>query len=474
LCEAKKSLAFRQRARSLAVSKTKETANQRSARLGSTMFGTAKRCNQKRQTAMAARMNRRIFGMLSKRLDELGLDEIDDTRDDRGKRWRLGTLLRATLGAMVAGAKSLAKVEDLSERMSQPTRRLLGIRRRLPDTTLRNALCTIEPAKLRRPLHALVRRAQRRKALEPNDLPFGVVSLDGKGFSIPSSDDWYAQRQTQGEDAALTGIVRTVTATLTSSAAKPIIDVTPIAAHTNEMGVFELALDSLCCAYRGIELFTLVTYDAGACSAHNATLVRARDLHYLFGLTAGQPTLLQDAKHWLGSRGAPEADAVSEDFERGHRVVRRLFIGQVTVLLDGWEHLRTVLRIQTDTFDACGTLTRTDERYLISSLPSIRLTADHWLLVARRHWGVETSHQILDTAFEEDDHPWIETCPRAALVVAILRRIAYTMLTLFRTITQRSDERRAIAWDTLMTDFFVTLITTTMLDLQEPRPLRRR
>jgi hypothetical protein len=247
------------------------------------MFSTAKRCNQKRQTAMAARMNRRLFGMLSKRLDELGLDKIDDTRNDRGKRWRLGTLLRATLGAMVAGAKSLAKVEDLSERMSQPTRRLLGvrIRRRLPDTTLRNALCTIEPDKLRSPLHALVRKAHRRKALEPDELPFGVVSLDGKGFSIPSSDDWYAQRQTQGEDAALTGIVRTVTATLTSSAAKPIIDVTSIPAPTNEMGVFELALDSLCCAYRGLELFKLVTYDAGACSAHNATLVRARDLPLL-------------------------------------------------------------------------------------------------------------------------------------------------------------------------------------------------
>lgn len=243
---------------------------------------------------MAARMNRRLFGMLSKRLDELEFDRIDDARDDRGKRWRLGTLLRATLGAMVAGAKSLAKVEDLSERMSQPTRRLLGIRRRLPDTTLRNALCTIEPDQLRNPLHALVRKAQRRKALEPNALPFGVVSLDGKGFSIPSTDDRYAQRQTQGEDTALTGIVRTVTATLTSSAAKPIIDVTSIPAPTNEMGVFGRALDSLCCAYRGLDLFKLVTYDAGACSAHNATLVRARDLHYLFGLTAGQPTLLQD------------------------------------------------------------------------------------------------------------------------------------------------------------------------------------
>ena len=62
---------------------------------------------------MAARMNRRLFGMLSKRLDELGLDEIHDTRADRGKRWQLGTLLRATLGAMVAGTKSLAKVEEL-------------------------------------------------------------------------------------------------------------------------------------------------------------------------------------------------------------------------------------------------------------------------------------------------------------------------------------------------------------------------
>src|SRR5450432_1461304 len=93
---------------------------------------------------------------------------------------------------------------------------------------------------------------------------------------------------------------------------------------------------------------------------------------------------------------------------------------------------------------------------------------------ARRHWGVETSHQILDTAFEEDDHPWIEACPRAALVVAILRRIAYTMLALFRTVTQRSEERRATPWQTLMTDLFVALISTTDLELREPKPLRLR
>ena len=339
---------------------------------------------------MAARMNRRLFGMLSKRLDEAGLDEIADERDDRGKRWQLGALLRAALGSMLTGAKSLAEVETLSERLSRPMRRLLGVQRRLPDTTLRSALCTVEPEQLRKPLQALVKKAQRRKALEPTELPFGVASLDGKGFSIPSCDDWLAQRQTPGEHGALVGIVRTVTATLTSAAARPIIDVTPIPAPTNEMGVFELALDSLCAAYQGSELFKLVTYDAGACSAHNATLVRERGLHYLFGLSAAQPTLFEDAKRWLGPRKAAEASASSQDFERATMIVRRLFIGEVTADLGGWSHLRTVLRIQTDVFDCeTGEQKSSDERYLISSLPSVRLTPQHWLLVIRRHWGVD-------------------------------------------------------------------------------------
>jgi DDE_Tnp_1-associated/Transposase DDE domain len=422
---------------------------------------------------MAVRMNRRLFGMLSKRLDEAGLDEIADERDDRGKRWQLGALLRAALGGMLAGAKSVAEVETLSERLSRPMRRLLGVRRRLPDTTLRSALCTVEPDRLRKPLHALVKKAQRRKALESGELPFGVVSLDGKAFSIPSCDDWVAQRQTQSEDGALVGVVRTVTATLTSCDARPIIDVTPIPAPTNEMGIFEHALTSLCAAYKGSELFQLVTYDAGACSARNATLVREHNLHYLFGLTASQPTLFEDAKRWLGPKKADDADISSRDFDRGTLIVRRLFIGKVTDDYDGWPHLRTVLRIQTDVFDCkSGQELSSDERYLVSSLPSVRLTPQHWLLVIRRHWGVETSHQILDTAFAEDDHPWIEANPRAALVVALLRRIAYTLLALFRSVTQRSDERRAVPWKALMSELAFALVTTTDDELRERRRSR--
>jgi hypothetical protein len=103
-------------------------------------------------------------------------------------------------------------------------------------------------------------------------------------------------------------------------------------------------------------------------------------------------------------------------------------------------------------------------------LPDCRLSKEHWLSVVRRRWGVETAHQILDTAFAEDDHPWIEAHPRAALVVAMLSRIAYTLLSLFRSVTQRSDERRHVPWKLLMTDLLFALTTSTE---EQCRGLRR-
>ena len=74
----------------------------------------------------------------------------------------------------------------------------LGIARRVPDTTLRDALCTLEPRFLAPCLHSLILAAHRRKALRPERLPFGIVALDGKAVSLPSCDDGYAQRRRRG------------------------------------------------------------------------------------------------------------------------------------------------------------------------------------------------------------------------------------------------------------------------------------
>lgn len=389
------------------------------------------------------RLTRRIAGMLGKGLKQARLDEVADPRDRRGQRWSLPQLLTALLVGLTAGCKSLAEVERLTDDMSPKLRRWLRLDRRVPDTTLRDTLCTLSPTALLPCLHAVVEMASRRKALTPEGLPFGVLALDGKATRLPSCDDWYAQRQSV---APLRGAVRSVTATLATSPARPCIDVTSIPAHTNEMGAFEVALKSVVSAYGRHDLFRMISYDAGACSRHNASLTRQLGLHYLFALTDAQPTLLDEARQNLET-GA--ADAATEQWSGNSCTTRRITLCDCTAVPEGWEHGRTMLRIESESIDAAGNH-GIEHRYFISSLGRQRLLAIQWLQVVRAHWAVETTHQVLDVAFEEDEHPWVISNPRAMLVVALLRRIAYTILSLFRSVTQRSERARAVPWKDLM------------------------
>jgi hypothetical protein len=82
-----------------------------------------------------------------------------------------------------------------------------------------------------------------------------------------------------------------MTAVLSSCEACPCIDVYPIPAVTNETGTFERSLDALLAVYGHIDLFRLVTYDAGACSKSNAQYITDRGLHYLLSLKGSQPEL---------------------------------------------------------------------------------------------------------------------------------------------------------------------------------------
>jgi hypothetical protein len=92
------------------------------------------------------------------------------------------------------------------------------------------------------------------------------------------------------------------------------------------------------------------------------------------------------------------------------------------------------------------------------------MTAAQWLLVVRSHWAVELAHQTLDVALLEDDHPWITANPRAAAVIAVLRRTTYTLLALFRSVTQRSEQRRSTPWKDLMRAVDIALLTFSASD----------
>lgn len=422
--------------------------------------------------AEKTRRTRRIAGVLSARLPEIGLEKVADARSARGIRWKnLQPLLIAPVVGIAAGLKSLAQTEKLTEEMSLSMRRKLGIPRRIPDTTMRNTLVKLDPEEFRKALRRQTKAAHRRKALMPAGFPFGVVAIDGKYTAIDAWDDEYSQRQSATAQHDAYGLVRTFNCSLVSSRAKVCIDSSPIPSHTNEMGQFPKVLDALVDTYKRSRMFAMVSVDAGSCSEENGRRVIEHGLDYIFGLKGGQPTLLTEARALLARRTPDEADAVTVDIRGREEITRRLYM---TTEMDGflnWTHLRTTLRVESEKVNIdTGEVVEQDEddvnRYFISSLPGERLTSAQWLKLVRMHWGVENNcHNTWDVALEEDNHPWIVADPKGTLNLMILRRLAYNMLALFRSVTQRSEEKRMTSWKDILRWVYNTLIAARETDL---------
>jgi hypothetical protein len=421
--------------------------------------------------ALNGRMTRRVVGMLEARLAEAGFGDIADPRKG-GTKWSLDDLLKAAGLGIAAGCHSLAETENLTDDISPAMRKRFGIFRRVPDTTMRDAFVKVEPEELRRSLARQVASAHRRKALVPHGLPFGVVGMDGKVTSIPAWDESYAQKQTHGEGMGAHGAVRMYTAALVSSRAVVCLDAPAIPSATNEMGYFPKALDCLVESYKGKQLFRLIAADAGACSKANAEhVVDTHELDYLLALKMPQVELWREATRLLADRPPENADATSEDVVGTATLTRRVYITEEMAGYHDWEHLRVVLRIESERRDikTGKVIEQKDEdvnRYYVCSLDRDELTDEQWLAVVRRYWGVENQcHHTWDTALREDAHPWILTKPQGTVVLMLLRRIVYNALALFRSVSLRSDERRETPWKTLLRWSYNALIAARDSDL---------
>jgi hypothetical protein len=405
-----------------------------------------------------------MAGLLRARLPELDLDAVPDPRARNG-RWSLAQILRAALVGLMAGCRSLWETEQLTEALSPAARRLLGVPRRLADTTARDALCRLPLNGLRAVLHRAVRAAWRRKALKPVGLPVSVVALDGKATSLPTLNHPFVQNHVTDQLVPF-GIARTVTCSLVSADGRPCIDAIPIPAATNEMGHFQAAFASVLETYGG--LFDVVTYDAGALSEANASAVVDAGKDYVLRLRGEQRYMFKLAEELLDP-----ADAVARTvdvLDNETTVTRTLTLLAVEPHWgygDGrgpgetiWDHARAFLRVEYVRLRA-GVVVESEARMYVSSLDPGRLTPSQWLHLVRCHWGVENNnHHTFDTAFAEDDRPWIEADADGMLAVLLLRRIAYTLLALFRAAT-RSDEGRAIRWRALLAWMRDTLVAAT-------------
>ncbi len=423
---------------------------------------------------MRERTVRRMAGLLRARLPELDLEGVPDPRAREG-RWSLAQILRAALVGVMAGCRSLSETEGLTESLSATARRMLKLPRRLADTTMRDALCKVSLDGLRTVLHRVVRAAWRRKALEPVGLPIGVVALDGKVTALPTLNHPFVQNQ-HPEVGLPYGLARTVTCALVSAAGRPCIDAIPIPATTNEMGHFQAAFQSLAKTYGA--LFQMVTYDAGALSEANGAAVVAAGKDYLFTLKNEHRTMLKLATELIDPHEV--AAQKTEPLDNQTTVTRSLSLLAVEPHWsygDGkgpeesvWRHARTFLRVAS-VKQRAGIVLENDVRFFVSSRAPELLTADEWLYVVRAHWGVENqNHHTLDTAFAEDGRPWIVADANGMLAVLLLRRIAYTLLALFRAVTLRSDDNRATRWLVLLRWMRDALVALAAEHIENLRP----
>ena len=395
-----------------------------------------------------------MVGLLHARLPELDLDAVADPRAREG-RWSLAQILRATLVGLMAGCKGLWEAEQLTATLSLSMRRQLRLPRRLADTTMRDALCQVSLDEIRPVLHRLVRAAWRRKALRSRYLPIRVVALDGKVTALPCLNQPFVQTK-HLDDGAPYGLVRTVTVALVSAPGRPCIDAIPIPASTNEMGHFQAAFASVLGTYGG--LFDVVTYDAGALSEANGEAVVKANKDYVFRLRGDQRAMYKLAEELLDP-----ADAVARTIDvldsrtTVTRTLTLLAVDPAWSYGNGkgpdetvWRHARTFLRIDSEKVRD-GVVIESETRMSVSSMEPGRLTPKRWMHLVRCHWGVENNnHHTLDTAFAEDRRPWIEADANGMLAVLLLRRIAYTLLALFRAVSLRSDENRAARWKALL------------------------
>jgi predicted transposase YbfD/YdcC len=288
---------------------------------------------------------------------------------------------------------------------------------------------------LRKRLWTQVRGLARSKSLRAEHLPCGVLAVDGKGIGTLQHDaGGRAQKAHRVHDGSPYWLSRVLRAALVSAPSCPCVDQMVVPPSTNEMRAFEDFFAGLVRAYGSIDLFEVVTADAGFCSKHNADLVAQANKAYVFAVKEPQPVLLAEARRLLEARTQMQPDAQTGwQKVKGKLVRRRLWRTAEIAGFHGWAHLRQAWLVEQQTRSAGrDSAVTTERRFFVTNLRSGRLSAQQALALVRAHWGIENDvFWTLDTQWREDGLAWC-TQGRAVETLGFLRAMAYNLMQLAR------------------------------------------
>jgi len=363
-------------------------------------------------------------------------EEVADPRDARGQRHGHHGLLALMALAFACGRTVLRRMEELSEDVGQKTRRALGLPKRVADTTLYRLLSQQSPAGLRETLQAMVKTWLEQKVVRNDLFPVGVMSVDGKSIWTSTRHVVDGARVSVGPDGTVASL-SSLRAVLTSSSARPCVDLELMAAKQGESPAFRRMFPRLCEELGSS--FLIVTADAGLTCRENARLVTAQGKHYLFGLKGNQQHL-----HSLAQRAFALCPgglrARTEERRDGNTLVRELHTLSVydapAVDMEGAEQFWCVTQV---THPPQGEPT-TEVRYFISSVPLGLLTPTQQLHLVRLHWGIENGHNwTMDVMLQEDDRQPCQATKDSIEVTTWLRLLGYNLLAVWRARAPRKD-----------------------------------
>ena len=385
-----------------------------------------------------------------------------DHRGAKGQLWKAAQLLNSTLLGLVTGCEGFKGVEAMTATMSPAMRKATGIDRRVPDSTLRDYLAELPEAEVREMLQSQVKELHYRKTLPQYaaaHAPITMCAIDGKyGLAEhkATSRELYPHFQPKpqlSDKRRIKGEVRVISVSLVSGAAPFFLDAVPVRGNTNEMGMFPEVLASLLREWKACGLVDLLSVDAGSVSKDHAEAVDRAGLLYLMAVKGSQKELHAELVRQLGLGDSACADYHFDEPYQGHRVVTSVWVTDRIAGWNDWQHLRLGIRVERRTLGRDGEPDKHEDRYFATNALPSRLTPHQWHQVVRNHWLVENQcHCVLDVSFQEDRHPWSRD-PHLKLIVALLRRLAFNLVSTFRGVHMRSEKNRNMPWKQVLSLF---------------------
>lgn len=181
---------------------------------------------------------------------------------------------------------------------------------------------------------------------------------------------------------------------------------------------------------------TVITIDAMGTQKNIAEKIVDKGADYILALKGNQSKLNTEVENFFEQvikYGDPGVDFQKFEFEekgKGRHEIRRVYTATKWEFLDDfkvhWKGLSTIICVESEVVKKG--VTSKERRYYISS---VQETAEKIGLLIRGHWGIESTHWILDVAFREDN--LTARAGNIAENLSLIRRISLNYLTTEKT-----------------------------------------